>query len=320
MTLRQKAAAAYREQPKAYYHLCTDGWQNGKLFHTREQYALGMSTIALTTLKFNVRIYAFELMPNHIHVILSATGAQCLDCFYFIFRRVNKRLQADGYPPLPEDYWFKLIEVPHREAMKSQLAYLARNPYEKGRCTPMGHRWGTGYLLYNELTEHIRGQRVGDLPVRTVERMVESRMHLPPDWEIHPDLGILPFNFVDQQKLQSLFPVVKEFMTRMVKDYESYALLSRSLGEEIEWSIHEVREIVEKYLKNTFPGQSMDQLTREELCRMAAALNKRYQISPELLSNVIPAPVKVLSQAIRSKDYGYRHASGPERADFGPGR
>ena len=66
----------YRSLPKGYYHLCTDGWKDGKLFHTDEQYANGMNTMALIKVKYQVRIYAFELMKNHMHSILAGTGEQ----------------------------------------------------------------------------------------------------------------------------------------------------------------------------------------------------------------------------------------------------
>ena len=93
MDKRQKKRQEYRKLPLGYYHLCTDGWGKGKLFHNRKQFALGMTAIALVSLRYNVKIYVFALMPNHIHILLSATGNDCVEVFDFLLRRINKQLK-----------------------------------------------------------------------------------------------------------------------------------------------------------------------------------------------------------------------------------
>ena len=143
MDKRQKKRLAYRQLPLGYYHLCTDGWREGKLFHTKKQFALGMTAIALVSLKFNVKIYAFILMPNHIHILLSATGNTCVEVFNFLVRRINKQLVEDHDPPLPDEYDFRLIAVKDKASFKDHYIYIARNIYEKGLFLPGGYLWGS---------------------------------------------------------------------------------------------------------------------------------------------------------------------------------
>lgn len=304
--MKRSELSDYRSLPRGYYHLCTDGWKTGKLFHTVAQYALGMATIALITLKFDVQIYVFELMPNHIHIILSATGAQCVDVFSFIRQRINKRLKAEGYPELPPDYGFKLVPIESKEALQKQVLYLARNAYEKGLCTPCGHMWGSSYLLYNQLAQFILGEKVKDMPVRKVERLIESRIPLPPEWEIHPVLGVLPSNFVKLDKVLEVFPNVKDYMTMMIKDYESYVRISNALGEELEWSVCEVKDITGQVVRNTSRGRSLNELSNEEKCQVAVRIHHDYGIAPKLLAQAVYIPERVIMQAIRSKDYGIK--------------
>lgn len=65
----------YKDLPKGYYHLSTDGKWKGIIFHTPELYAYGMILMGLVTLHYAVDIYAFTLMENHIHIVLSGTGS-----------------------------------------------------------------------------------------------------------------------------------------------------------------------------------------------------------------------------------------------------
>lgn len=296
----------YRSLPLGDYHLCTDGWAEGKLFHTREQYAFGMATVALMTLKFGIKICSFELMPNHVHMLLTGTGQQCLDCYYYLVQRTNKRLKADGYPLLPPDYGFKLIPIEDERSLRRHMVYLMRNKYEKGVCTPCGHMWGTGYLVYNQLAGFITGPKVKELRVRELEHRIGSRIPLPDEWEVHPVLGILPSNYIDLERVQKVFPTVKDFLTSLVKDYESYVRISESTGEEMEWSETEVKDVLARLCDQLFPQKRLYNLSPEEKCRLAVQADNQYHIPAPLLAKTLYVSQYIILQALTSKDYGLR--------------
>ena len=102
----------------------------------------------------------------------------------------------------------------------------------------------------------------------------------------------------------SLFASPKEFLTRLVKEYETAVVIARSLGEEVEFSMNEVREIANTELRNTYPGRLFKSLSREEKCIVAVNLNERLGLSPRQLSQALYLSELTISQAIRSKDYG----------------
>ena len=305
MDARQKQINQYRSSPKGYYHLCTDG-KKGLLFHTKEQYAFTMCSIALITLKFKVKVYACEVMPTHIHILLSGTGEQCVECYQFIIARIRKKLKEDGYPLPPDDYWFKLRYVGDTESFKKLVVYLARNKYETGDCTPMGHLWGTGYLLYNQFASLITGTKVSKMSARKIASITGTTMTLPPDWEIHPVLGILPRCFITTDKVYELFPTAKDYVTAMVKDYESFVKIAASVDEEISFSPGEARDIVDDLSQNLFPSVRYNDLTPEQKGMIAVKANALYGLSANLLAQALYIPEHVILQLINSKDYGKR--------------
>ena len=305
MDARQKQINQYRSSPKGYYHLCTDG-KKGLLFHTKEQYAFTMCSIALITLKFKVKVYACEVMPTHIHILLSGTGEQCVECYQFIIARIRKKLKEDGYPLPPDDYWFKLRYVGDTESFKKLVVYLARNKYETGDCTPMGHLWGTGYLLYNQFASLITGTKVSKMSARKIASITGTTMTLPPDWEIHPVLGILPRCFITTDKVYELFPTAKDYVTAMVKDYESFVKIAASVEEEISFSPGEARDIVDDLSQNLFPSVRYNDLTPEQKGMIAVKANALYGLSANLLAQALYIPEHVILQLINSKDYGKR--------------
>ena len=96
MNTWDKRRAEYKEFKKYYYHLSSDGWKEGLLFHTKEQYAYGMTVMGLVTLKYGIVIYDFSLMPNHFHIILKGNGNQCLDAFDYLRMKISSRFRSSS--------------------------------------------------------------------------------------------------------------------------------------------------------------------------------------------------------------------------------
>ncbi len=307
MAITRKQIQEYRSLPKGYYHLCTEGWREGLLFNDKNQYAFGMCTIALLNVKFGVQIITFELMPNHIHLLLSGTGSQCVDCFYYIFSRINIKLKKDGYPKLPEDYGFKLIPAKDNLTLKKVIVYIARNRYEKGLCTPTGSLWGSSYLYFNMATSFIRGTKVKDISTRNYKEIMGTHLQLPPEWEIHPELGVLPSCYVRMDKVSRLFPSVKDYVTALVKDYESYSNIAKQLDEELEWSDSEIIDIIKQQIQQDYPGEELPSLTKDKKGRLAVQLISKYNIRADALSPLLGLPEYIITQFLNSKDYGIPH-------------
>lgn len=296
----------YKALPMGDYHLCLDRLDGRLIFQTDEDYRLGMAGMALSVLKYGVEIYAFELMPNHAHIILHGTGEQCMKVFSFQKRRISEQMIKCGRRPLPPDYGCKLVPIPDQDALRAQILYTVRNPYEKDYCGPGGHRWGSGYLYFNDLATMVSGKKVRELTKVAVHAFTGSDELLPPHWEIHPFLGVLPRNFVNASRVEQLFGSAKEYHTCLVKEYETVVKIARSLDEQVEFSIKEVRDIVNTELRNSYPGRLFKTITPEEKCRVAVRLNEQLGFSSLQLSQALYLSELTIAQALRSKDYGLR--------------
>lgn len=292
-----------RAKGKGYYHFCTDGLKTGNLFYSAAQFSYGMILIGLLALKYSLKIYAFVLMPNHIHIVLSGTGENCLKAFDYFKYKVSLRLKKDGYSPLPDDYGFILKEIPDKDSMKSELAYVLRNPLEKDYSTIAGYVWGTGWLYHSGISVYISGKRVDEMSKREVTRLTGTELALPGHWRLHPDLGLLPGGFVDTSLVKRLFPAAKDFEVAMVKDFESFVRTARALNEDIEFSMTEIKSIVNLTLQNNFKGKSLSELTQDAKCKLAVILGSKYGLTPYEISQGIYLKESIVRQVISAKEY-----------------
>lgn len=304
MIRRRKEREEIRQRKKGYYHLSTDGWKDGKLFHTTSQYAYGMIVMGLLTLLFDVKIYSFSLMPNHVHIVLSGTGAACLDVFDYLRQKLSARLVKDGYPAIPEDYWFKLVPIEDEKQMKELMIYVDRNAYEIGISVPCGYPWSSGPLHFSQLGTLVRGQSADTFSKRKLTEMTGTSKPIPPHWEFHPQWGLLPASFVDNRLFLKLFDGPKEYESRLVKDYEAFVHVARSLGETLDYSKEDYAAIVEHLLHEQFSGRGVWQLSNDEKGRLAVLLMKRYDMSAAQISEALNMSEHLVRQFLRAKDYG----------------
>lgn len=301
----RKTRKEYQSWGKGYYHLSTDGWKDGKLFYTDGQYAHGMTLMGLLSLRFALTIYDFTLMDNHVHLLLSGTGAECVRAFDYLKHKISARLVKDGFPPLPKDYLFKLTPVKDEEQMRVNYLYIDRNILERGVCLPGGYPWGAAYLHYSHFGKYLSGVSAGSLhKYSELERMMSSRSPIPPTWRFHRKLGLLPDSFIDESLFRRLFPNPKTYQTRLVKDYEAFVKLGKSIDEEIVFSGEEIRNIVYQYAQSMFPGKSLRHLSNEEKGRLSVRLNDCFQFAPSQIAAVLDMSEHLVKQFLASKDYG----------------
>ena len=306
METNRKSREEYRTWGKGYYHLSSDGWKEGRLFHTEAQYAYGMTVMGLLTLRFQIEIYDFTLMPNHFHTILSGTGEECVRAFAYFKEKVNRRLIKDGYPPLPEGYGFKLTPIENQEQMKTNILYLARNVFEKQISVPGGYLWGTACYRHSLLGKYMEGTYARDLSKRELERLTGSRIPIPGHWQFHSRLGLLPSSFVQEKLFDKLFPTPKEYETRLIKDYEAFVKLGESLEEELEFTQEELDDIVSQLLRDHFPGKKAGSLSGDEKGHLCRLLSQNYRLDNRQIAQSLRLPEYLVAQLLRSKDYGLR--------------
>lgn len=292
----------YRAKGNGYYHFCTDGLKGGLIFNNEAEYAFGMLLMGLIFLKFSIRIYAFVLMPNHIHIILSGTGENCLNAFDYLKRKLSGRLTRDGFPPLPDQYWFKMEKIENREQMKGEILYLLRNPLEKGLGIVGGYPWGTEWIYYSGLSLAIGGTPAGEISRRSLTKLFCSEVSIPNHWKIHSYLGLLPDSFVDVSLVRELFPAPKDLQTALVKDYEVFFQIARRLGELAEFSKSEIAGIVTQTLQKRFGGRELRTLSEQEKGQLAIILNREFGLNSYQISTSIFVREKVIRQLLGSKE------------------
>lgn len=298
----QRRRDTYRTAEKGYYHFCTDGLKGALLFNNAAEFAFGMFLMGLISFKYGIIIYAFTLMPNHLHIILNGTGESCLGAFDLLKRKISSRLTKDGFPPLPEDYWFKLETIESEQQLKNEIVYVLRNSLEKGFGMVGGYLWSSAWLYHSNMPDVITGTPVRSISKRELSRLLLGEDLLPEDWMVHPYIGLLPGSFVDVSHVKRLFPEPKDLQTALVKDYEVFFQIARRLGELQEFNKTEIDSIVAQVLQTQFSGKDLRILSEGEKGKLVIILHRQYGLDSYQISRSIFVKEKIVRQTLASKE------------------
>ena len=136
------------EYPGAWYHVMNRGLNRRLIFYDSEDYTLFLETLGEACARFNVRLAAYCLMPNHYHALIHTPEGNLsrfmrhLNGVYT--QRFNRRHQRDG--PLfrgrfkgilvqENDYLLQVVKYIHHNPLKAGLVdTLKQFPWSSHRC------------------------------------------------------------------------------------------------------------------------------------------------------------------------------------------
>ena len=188
--------------------------------------------------------------------------------------------------------------------MRINFLYIDRNILEKGLCIPGGYPWGAAYLHCSILGKYLRGIPATSLTKHKLALMAGTRTPIPPHWQFHPELGLLPEGFVDNNLFNRLFPTPKDYQTRLVKEYEAFVKLGRAINESVVLSEQEVKDIADRLAQTIFPGKRITSLSNDEKGKLCVRLETQFNLTYSQIADILSMPEYLVRQLLTSKDYG----------------
>ncbi len=122
--------------------------------------AQAISSLEMTRAKFGLRVYAFVLMPDHVHLLVSEPGTSALAAAVQSFEISSSKSSSaertlDGITsPLWQKRYHDRNVRDHGEFLE-KMQYILRNPVRRGLCaSPEEWRWSS-------FNHYAAGQHVG---------------------------------------------------------------------------------------------------------------------------------------------------------------
>ncbi len=136
--------------PSGVYHFITRGVNKKKLFHGQEDYKSYLRLLKEYRDKFNVQIYHYCLMTNHIHLALKSENLQTLSQFAHFTQRRYAYYYCKTHRWSEQVFRRNFMSLPiHDDTYLLECGrYIERNPLKAKLVTDIKHYPYTSYSFY----------------------------------------------------------------------------------------------------------------------------------------------------------------------------
>jgi len=264
-----------------FRHLCTPGKLTEIICENEDDYRFCVSMIAIAAVVANVRIITFEIMSNHIHVVLSGTDDDCHRFFdYFkdklkrYFTKTGRYKNLDGFEPT-------LIPVDSLDSLRNEIVYTSRNAYmATGAYTPFSYPWGGGNLFFNTFAEKVPAKKYKTLTYREKRAVCHGAgLELPDNYEVDDKGMLLPRSFCDYKFGESLFHDARHYFNMVSKNFEAYSEVARRLGDSIVLTDDELFAAVVQISKAKYGETRPTMLPVKDKIDVARQIRRDYNAS-----------------------------------------
>ena len=268
-----------------FFFVTTDHFEGKIWFRDKSDYVVGMNYVAVISFAKRIKVIAFILMSNHVHLLLQCTKEEARG-FIATFKSLYGKYYCQKYGTKRFMYRNKvdIREITlDNEALERVVAYIQMNSVAARICLEAGgYKWGTGAYFFNDNLPS--GRRLGDMSYRSQIRLLKSNIKLPQDWRISEDGYILPESYVCVEFVQRLFKTPSRMMYFLHNSSKAKVVLGKvapSFKDEI------VLEVAKDLCRTLYFKKSFTYLTEEELTDLVKQLNRRLSADAHQICRVL---------------------------------
>lgn len=279
-TTREKEQNCIQEFQSAgpYWHLFTPGKTTPIIFGDEEDFTFAMNVTAQSAYNFpNVKILAFALMNNHLHILASGEQSELQEMFTFFRRRLARGFKTRQHDELPESFQPTIKEVADIAALRNTIAYVNRNGYVANPDhTPFSYPWGTGRHYFNAFPHYSIFKAFN-----TAEKRAMFRGRTPDflaDTKVENGF-ISPVSYCAIGSGMAMFRDAHHYFSLVSKNVEAYRGIATEIDDDEFLTDSEMFETILRILKERYRLGSTKELSNAQRLDLARSMHYDFRSS-----------------------------------------
>lgn len=273
-----------------FWHLYTDGNNADIIFRTVEDFKTGMNMMAICTLRCpEVKVFTFELMNNHLHIILSGEKLKCVELFDMLRIRLQRYFIRRGNAVNLRCLECNMLQITSLQSLRNEIAYVNRNGFiVRPDCTPFSYPWGAGAAFFNPFLEMLPSIDYDSLTVRQKRNICHSNnIDLPANKAKVFNGIIIPSSYCHIDEGESFFRSAHQYFHHLSRKYEAYSEIAQILHESVFISDEEMYSVVCSLCVRMYSVKNPSQLGSKERIEMARKMHQEYNASNRQIRNIL---------------------------------
>ena len=263
------------------------------ILKSEQDFKAAMSILAVCVAKCpEVKVYAFQLMNNHIHLVAGGSETEIHSLFDFFVSRLLKHfgnaLDLSGFT-------LKLFPVSDLAYLRNAIAYVNRNGFVVNNdVTPFSYPWGSSRYFFQPAVRRYEEKCSRAIGIAALRSLIHSRTcdHLKDLKSI--DGYISPIEFCHVEVAESVFRDAKQYFYTISRNVESNSDIAKSIGESIYYTDNDLYSAATKMAKEHFGDYKLNALPVDAKMEIAKRLHFDYNAGDKQLNRLLGIDLMIL--------------------------
>ena len=281
-----------------YWHIYTDGTKMQNVFISKEDFIMGMWCLAAAQhLCKSVRIITFELMGNHIHLILAGAKEDCIKVFNLFAARLKKAFPKRQRAINWSQFKMEILPIENLQALRNEIIYANRNAFVANPdYTPDSYPWGGGCAYFCPWIQHLKTRSFGELPILTQRGILHTRDIAPfADLKAIDSMPFIP-SFCDIQLGESIFRDARSYFNSLTRNAEAFSQIATRLKDSIFLTDEELYSVICSHINKEYSIKTPSQLSAQQKIDTARHMHFNYNASNQQLRRMLRMDIAILEE------------------------
>lgn len=275
-------------QAGPFFHLHTQ--ENFDIIFTSdEDFIDGMTYLGLCAKIFPaIKIYTFELMSNHIHIVLAGPQNDAIAFFTSFkdtlkkhFLRLNRNVHWDNFS-------CNLVDILTIDSLQNTIIYVNKNGYVvNSNVTPYGYLWGANRYYFNDEAKKRYQENSQPISQRTIIQISHSRKFNNISDVFTLDGYISPLCYCHIEEGEAFFRDAHQYFYKLSKNLTASKDIANSIGEAIYYTDEDLLSITVKNAMQKYGSAKLTLLPAQAKVELARILHFEYNAGNKQIQRLL---------------------------------
>ena len=281
-----------------FWHLYTDGTRMQNVFVTKDLFEIGLAALGVSCrLIHKVKLVSFELMVNHLHLIMAGQREDCCLLFEMFKDRLIRIFSRNDVVVDLTDFNSHIIPIPDLKALRNEILYTHRNAYVANPdFTPYNYPWGTGWAYFSPLVDKIQTFDLNKISLTAARKITHTRdLALVRGLRCSENRIFIP-SFCDIQLGESMFADPRSYFNALTKNVEAFAQIAARLQDLIFLTDDELFSVACKISEDSCQTKKITLLSPEHKIAIAKELHFKYNATNQQIRRILKLDPTILNE------------------------
>lgn len=281
-----------------YWHVYTDGTKMQNIFCSDDDFNLGMWMLAsVTCIVTGCRLITFELMSNHLHLIMSGHKERCLKFFEVLAVRLKRVITRKGNLLNWNRFCADIHPIETLQALRNEIIYVNRNAYVANDAyTPDSYPWGGGCAFFNAWLKDLEPVPLSRMKINVQRELLHTR-----DIERFAGLKLsgmrayIP-SFCEIGLGESMFRDPRSYFNALTRNAEAFSQIAARLKDSVFLTDDELFYVVNSYISKEYDIGKVSLLNPEQRIETARYLHFNYNATNQQIRRILKLELSVIEE------------------------